>query len=318
MKCTCGYETQPGAKFCVQCGTTLIPPAGVASPAAATTAPTATAAAPAPKPASASATGMRPAASGSTPASDTATGIGRAAGTVAPPSAASSTMARPAATVPPVAAPTSVPAREPPSARAGLIVGVIVGVVAAVAIGGYLGYRMLFGDGSSSRTASSGTSASSAAAPEPAKAAAPTLAPAQDSSSMQSMPVAPRDTEPKLLTKEAVANATDTTKAMTGASTKDASKSTSTKAPDAPATPGTASPTLDPSRPATVAGTPGQAPAAVQPDRWKLMREAMGRCSGESFLKRVTCEQAVGQQYCEGYWGKVPQCPNGPPRERGQ
>ncbi len=24
MKCTtCGYETQPGARFCVQCGTTL-------------------------------------------------------------------------------------------------------------------------------------------------------------------------------------------------------------------------------------------------------------------------------------------------------
>ncbi|MGH8852066.1 MAG: zinc-ribbon domain-containing protein, partial [Casimicrobiaceae bacterium] len=37
MKCTnCGYETQPGARFCVQCGTTLpAEPATTASPAAA-------------------------------------------------------------------------------------------------------------------------------------------------------------------------------------------------------------------------------------------------------------------------------------------
>ena len=197
-----------------------------------------------------------------------------------------------------------------------MIVGVIVGVLAVVAIGGYFGYRMLFGDGSFGRVASGETPASTAPAPapEPAKAAAP----AQDSSSMQSMPVAPRDSEAKLLTKEAVANATDATKAPGAASTKDVSKSTSTTGPNAPATPGSASPTVDPSRPATIAATPGQTPAAVQPDRWKLMREAMGRCSGESFLKRVTCEQAVGQQYCEGYWGKVPQCPSGPPKERGQ
>ncbi|MDQ6924010.1 MAG: hypothetical protein M3Z74_07530 [Pseudomonadota bacterium] len=63
--------------------------------------------------------------------------------------------------------------------------------------------------------------------------------------------------------------------------------------------------------------SPGQLPTAV-PDRWKQMREAMARCAGDNFFKRVACEQGVGQQYCEGYWGKVPQCPSGPPPVKGQ
>ena len=61
------------------------------------------------------------------------------------------------------------------------------------------------------------------------------------------------------------------------------------------------------------AKNPGQ-----PPDRWKQMREAMARCAGDNFFKRVACEQGVGQQYCEGYWGKVPQCPSGPPPVKGQ
>ena len=63
--------------------------------------------------------------------------------------------------------------------------------------------------------------------------------------------------------------------------------------------------------------TPAQ-PSTVLPDRWKQMREAMARCAGDNFFKRVACEQGVGQQYCEGYWGKVPQCPSGPPPVKGQ
>jgi hypothetical protein len=49
------------------------------------------------------------------------------------------------------------------------------------------------------------------------------------------------------------------------------------------------------------------------------MKEAMARCAGDSFSKRVACKQGVGLQYCEGYWGKVPQCPGGPAaKDRGQ
>jgi hypothetical protein len=44
------------------------------------------------------------------------------------------------------------------------------------------------------------------------------------------------------------------------------------------------------------------------------MNDAMARCKREDFFRRIGCEQSVGLQYCEGYWGKVPQCP-GVPRD---
>jgi hypothetical protein len=68
--------------------------------------------------------------------------------------------------------------------------------------------------------------------------------------------------------------------------------------------------------PAAVARTPASA-AAPQPDRWQQMREAMLRCKREDFFRRIGCEQSVGLKYCDGYWGKVPQCP-GVPSESGR
>jgi hypothetical protein len=65
-----------------------------------------------------------------------------------------------------------------------------------------------------------------------------------------------------------------------------------------------------------VARTPTPA-AAPQPDRWTQMNDAMARCKREDFFRRIGCEQSVGLQYCEGYWGKVPQCP-GVPRDAGR
>ena len=64
-----------------------------------------------------------------------------------------------------------------------------------------------------------------------------------------------------------------------------------------------------------VKAQPAPAPPAPLPpvrvDRWQQMSEAIGRCPAE-FLGRVVCEQKVRLQYCEGQWGKVPQCPGGP------
>jgi len=51
--------------------------------------------------------------------------------------------------------------------------------------------------------------------------------------------------------------------------------------------------------------------APVRVDPWQQMNEAIGRCPA-GFLGRVVCEQKVRLQYCEGQWGKVPQCPGGP------
>jgi hypothetical protein len=60
---------------------------------------------------------------------------------------------------------------------------------------------------------------------------------------------------------------------------------------------------------------PAPAPPAPKPqvriDPWQQMSEAIARCPAE-FLGRVVCEQKVRLQYCEGQWGKVPQCPGGP------
>ena len=50
---------------------------------------------------------------------------------------------------------------------------------------------------------------------------------------------------------------------------------------------------------------------APRADPWQQMNEAIGRCPA-GFLGRVVCEQRVRLQYCEGQWGKVPQCPGGP------
>jgi hypothetical protein len=94
----------------------------------------------------------------------------------------------------------------------------------------------------------------------------------------------------------------------------DASKAAPGKGAASAAPPGSSPAPTEP--PAVVAqgSTPSKAP-----DRWREMREAMARCAGDNFFKRVACEQGVGQQYCEGFWGKVPQCPSGPAaKDRGQ
>jgi hypothetical protein len=68
------------------------------------------------------------------------------------------------------------------------------------------------------------------------------------------------------------------------------------------------------------AAPPEPAPPAPKPvpraDPWQQMNEAIGRCPA-GFLGRVVCEQKVRLQYCEGQWGKVPQCPGGPSADHG-
>jgi hypothetical protein len=50
---------------------------------------------------------------------------------------------------------------------------------------------------------------------------------------------------------------------------------------------------------------PQEAPAA---DRWETMNGALANCSRENFLAGVVCTERVRLQYCEGFWGQVPQC----------
>ncbi|MEO6748043.1 MAG: hypothetical protein ABI294_00465, partial [Casimicrobiaceae bacterium] len=52
--------------------------------------------------------------------------------------------------------------------------------------------------------------------------------------------------------------------------------------------------------------------AAPRPDRWSQMASEIDACGRGNFVEKVICEQKVRINYCDGYWGKVPQCPTGP------
>ena len=54
------------------------------------------------------------------------------------------------------------------------------------------------------------------------------------------------------------------------------------------------------------------AKAALRPDRWAQMASEMTACGRGNFFEKLVCEQKVRINYCDGYWGKVPQCPTGP------
>jgi hypothetical protein len=50
-------------------------------------------------------------------------------------------------------------------------------------------------------------------------------------------------------------------------------------------------------------------PPPPAPDRWQSMREAIAQCDRLGVFDGIICGQKARIQYCEGYWGKVQQCP---------
>jgi hypothetical protein len=48
--------------------------------------------------------------------------------------------------------------------------------------------------------------------------------------------------------------------------------------------------------------------APVVPDRWEAMNAALASCSGQNFLAGLVCSERARLQYCDGFWGAVPQC----------
>lgn len=88
------------------------------------------------------------------------------------------------------------------------------------------------------------------------------------------------------------------------------------RAPAAPArtpAPRGAAPASD----STAAGTAAAAPAAKPraSDHWVQMNDSLSRCTRQDFINRVICDQRVRIRYCDGYWGKVAQCPVSPSTE---
>jgi hypothetical protein len=58
---------------------------------------------------------------------------------------------------------------------------------------------------------------------------------------------------------------------------------------------------------------PAPPPPPPAPDRWQTMRESIALCDRENLINGIICGQKARIQYCDGYWGKVPQCPGPTP-----
>jgi hypothetical protein len=65
---------------------------------------------------------------------------------------------------------------------------------------------------------------------------------------------------------------------------------------------------VPPPEPVKIAAVAPPPPRPV-PDQWQNMRDAMSACDREGGLGGFICGQKVRVQYCDGYWGKVAQCP---------
>jgi len=52
-------------------------------------------------------------------------------------------------------------------------------------------------------------------------------------------------------------------------------------------------------------------PEPAAPDRWQLLASALANCDRENFIAGLVCKERARLQYCEGEWGKAPQCPAG-------
>jgi hypothetical protein len=194
------------------------------------------------------------------------------------------------------------------------MIAAMLALVGVLGIGGFVAYRMsLSSEPKDSATSTEfGKTPDAASAPTPAgtakNASAATAPPATTTEPGKDQTPAP----PTVETAKSGAGTTSGTPAKANAAASKAARPGN--APSAATSGPTEAP---PAAPAAVARTPAATVASPQPDRWQQMHEAMVRCKREDFFRRIGCEQSVGLQYCEGYWGKVPQCP-GAPRESGR
>jgi hypothetical protein len=58
--------------------------------------------------------------------------------------------------------------------------------------------------------------------------------------------------------------------------------------------------------------------AAPPPNPLQVINDGLVRCASGDLLDRAACDLRVRQQYCVGYWGRVPQCPIGVVSDHGQ
>jgi hypothetical protein len=87
-------------------------------------------------------------------------------------------------------------------------------------------------------------------------------------------------------------------------------------APKAPGPAPAAAPPADAGVPKDASAPPRQAAALAAapepplPDRLQALNDVLAGCARENSEGRAVCERRARLQFCNGYWGKVPQCPD--------
>ncbi|MBS0320991.1 MAG: hypothetical protein JSR18_10660 [Proteobacteria bacterium] len=190
---------------------------------------------------------------------------------------------------------------------------VMLAVVLAIAI--FVAFRMMYyGKSETSIVADTAVATPPGATATTAPADAATTPPADAGSSASTSAPAPEPAPP-------APGASASTPEPTAAAHDGEAPAPAHSAPKkpAPAKPRTAPPPPAPAPApkqnvvaAVTAPASAQVAAAPQKDRWAQMLDAVNvQCAKETFLNKVICEQKVRAQYCDGYWGKVTQCPMG-------
>ena len=303
MTCAiCGKENQAGTRFCVHCGAALAAPRGGSQQSTIETAGAILApksARPVMPPPSATSTAtippyVPPEVSSPPPASP-------------PPPRAQETgfVSPPAEPAPPV------PAYNADPKKAGWLV-IAIAVAGLAIVGGYFAYRMVSSGGDVKDTLARMETPPPAVTKPPAQPAeTPPFAVAEaPKPAPETPPPTPESKVPAVLeTPPPVAAVPPKSEAKTPRPPSD--KTSSRQAAPPPATtppPIAAAPAPSPPRPSQASAAPTAAPVA---DRWTQFAEELHRCERETFLSRVVCDQRVRLRYCDGYWGKVAQCPGG-------
>jgi hypothetical protein len=210
---------------------------------------------------------------------------------------------------------------EPRGGGAKILVG--IGLAALVIGAGFVGYKIFGGnaDVKDSFARFDKTSPSRVEAPRTPPAAAPTVA---KEATPETAPTAPPSVPESAKADEKAqekappkadaqkASGADADKARSGTpGTKSDAKGTPKGAPGAGTLPAVTPATPPPSpaaRPAPPVAAPPPAPAPVQ-DRWAQMSDELQHCQKENLFNRIVCDQRVRLRFCDGYWGKVSQCP---------
>jgi len=355
MQCpNCGKDNAPGTRFCVHCGTAQPAAAAPAAPASTVTAAMAQGSIPGLRdPATSRGDATVPTRSGAGAAPGEATQALRAEaaasetvviprGRYTPPPAAAVDPAQEAADwlpppLPPAAAaPAPAPADAPayataPTGRSGMLIVLALAAIGVFGIAAFFFYQV-WSDHQREATLASSAPASSAPNGPATGTITPPAAPA-DAASKPDTPVeSPRAEPASAAPGPASAAAAPVTEAPVvtplpaqeparpGASAprppRTAPRTPAPKAEPAPPPPVVApQPAPAPAPKAAPAAPPRPAPAA---DRWAQMHDDLQRCTREDFINRVVCDQRVRLRYCDGYWGKVAQCPGAAAADHGQ